>query len=307
VQDYRAIVDRIKGPLAPIFPAFTDDEELDLDSTCKWVDWVVDKGIPMLWLTPGTSRYFSMTDQEIFDFTEAVGQTVKGRCIFIAATNFHWPVREARRYIEHAATVGADIVKVTGNWLGNPSLDRSAEFHKSVAADSPLPLFAYTLTMPGHTPGLTTELLERILDMPQYVGMKNDSGDFYEHRAYLATIKQHGARFTPMTGGSMMSFLWGYDFGAQAFCSAYGVMAPEVPNAFYKHLIEGRRDEALQIVRDHEEDLMVKWPGFGWAGLRAALVFQGFHPSRQERYPQPTLTDEQAEKVKAYMVEKGML
>ena len=306
MQDYRAIVDRIKGPLSPVFPAFSDDEKLDLDSTCKWVDWVVDQGIPMLWLTPGTSRYFSMTDQEIYAFTEAVAQTVKGRCVFIAATNFHWPVHEVRRYIEHAANVGADIVKVTGNWFGNPSLDRSVEFHKAVAADSPLPLFAYTLPF-GTNLGMSTDLLARILDMPQYVGMKNDSGDFYEHRAYLATIKQHGARFVPMTGGSMMSFLWGYDFGAQAFCSAYGVMAPKVPIAFHKHLIEGRRDEALQIVRDHEEELMAKWAGFGWFGLRAALVFKGFHPSWQERYPHVTLTDEQAAKVKAYMIDKGML
>ncbi len=180
------------------------------------------------------------------------------------------------------------------------------KFHKAVAVDSPLPLFAYTLPV-GATLGMSTELLERILDMLQYVGMKNDSGDFYEHRAYLATVKQHGARFTPMTGGSMMSFLWGYDFGAQAFCAAYGVMAPQVPIAFYKHLIEGRRDEALKIVTDHEEDLMVKWAGFGWFGLRASLVFKGFHPSWHERYPQTSLTDEQAAKVKAYMLEKGYL
>ena len=50
MQDYRAIVDRIRGPLAPIFPAFTADERLDLDSTCKWADWVVEQGIPLLWL-----------------------------------------------------------------------------------------------------------------------------------------------------------------------------------------------------------------------------------------------------------------
>ena len=33
----------------------------------------------------------------------------------------------------------------------------------------------------------------------------------------------------------------------------------------------------------------------------------GFHPSWRERYPHVTLTDEQAEKVKAYMIEKGVL
>ncbi len=101
MQNYRDIVDRIKGPLCPVFPAFGDDDKLDLDSTCKWVDWVVDQGLPMIWLTPGTTRYFSLTDQEIFDLTEAVGQAINGRCLFITATNFHWPVHEVRRYIEH--------------------------------------------------------------------------------------------------------------------------------------------------------------------------------------------------------------
>jgi len=309
VQDYRAIVDRIRGPLAPVLPAFAADEKLDLDSTCKWADWVVGQGMPLLWLTPGTSRYACLTDQEVFDFTQAIGQAVKDRCIFIAATNRHWPVHQVRKYIEHAADVGADVVKVNSSWLHNPSFDRSVEFHQAVAADSPLPLFAYTASVRGSAGmGMTTELLDRILDMPQYVGMKNDSGDFYEHRAYLATIKKHGARFTPMTGGSMMSFLWGCDFGAQAFCSAYGIMAPQTPIAFYDHLIASRRDEALAIVKDEEEVLLDAWVDFGgWYGLRAALVFMGLYPSWQERYPFTALTDDQAEKVKAYLVQKELL
>ena len=138
-------------------------------------------------------------------------------------------------------------------------------------------------------------------------GIINTAPEKWEHMAYLATIKKHGAAFEPLTGGSMMSFLWGYDFGAGAFCSAYGVFAPQVPIAFYKHLVEGRRAEARAIVKDHEEALMNDLSGIGWAGLRAALVFMGFHKSWQERYPHATLTDEAAARVKAYMVAQGLL
>jgi dihydrodipicolinate synthase/N-acetylneuraminate lyase len=83
------------------------------------------------------------------------------------------------------------------NGAGNE--DVCFSFYRAVAEDSPLPLFAYSL-MPMMTPAL----LRRILDLPQYVGMKNDSGDFYEHRDYLWTIAQQRAKFTAMTGGSLM-------------------------------------------------------------------------------------------------------
>ena len=111
-----------------------------------------------------------------------------------------------------------------------------------------------------------------------------------------------------MTGGSMMSFLWGYDFGAQAFTSGYGIVAPRIPLAFYRHLVEGRRDEALQIVKDYEEPMIAEFADIGgWAALRAAQVFLGFYGSWRERYPWPTLTEEQAQKVKAHLEAKGLL
>ena len=34
-------------------------------------------------------------------------------------------------------------------------------------------------------------------ELPQFVGMKNDSGDFEEHRDYLATIREHGKSVFP--------------------------------------------------------------------------------------------------------------
>jgi 4-hydroxy-tetrahydrodipicolinate synthase len=302
MQDYRAIVDRIKGPLVPIIPAFSRDEVLDVDATCKWLNWEIEQGIGLFWLT-GSSRYFSLTDEEVFDLTKAVAEVAKGRALLIGATNFHWPIHMCRRYLEHAARHGAEIV--TLHMLYGDNDDRIFEFYKAVAEGSPLPLFAYTI--PGSN-SITPKLLNRILDLPQFVGMKNDAGDFYEHRAFLWTIKQHGARFTPMTGGSMMSFLFGYEFGAQAFTAAYGIAAPSIPLQFYKHLVEGRRDEALQIVKDYEEPMLTAFEDIGgWAALKATMVFRGFYETWQERFPVRTLTDADAQRVKAHLEGQGLL
>ena len=35
------------GPLVPILTAFEEDDRLDIDSTCKWVDWLITKGIKL--------------------------------------------------------------------------------------------------------------------------------------------------------------------------------------------------------------------------------------------------------------------
>ncbi len=308
INDYRAIVERLKGPLVPITPAFTKNEDLDLDSTQRWLQWIVGSGIPMVWLTYGTSRYCSLTDQEIFDLTSAVGQVTRGRCIFIAATNFHWPVHQCRRYLKHAADCGADVVKIQGNWPWNPSEEDVFQYYRAVSDGSPLPLFAYTIKTPSVIAGMSDALLRRIIELPQFVGMKNDSGDFYEHRAYLATIRECGGRFVAMTGGSMMSFLWGYDFGAKAFTSAYGMIDPATPLAFYRHLVAGQRDEALAIVRDREDPMIDALAGIGgWLALREGLVLKGLFASRRERFPISTLTVEKAEQAKAFFEKNGLI
>lgn len=56
---------KIAGPLVPIMPAFGANEKLDLESTCKWVEWQIASGIRNFWTTYGTSHYMSLTDDEI--------------------------------------------------------------------------------------------------------------------------------------------------------------------------------------------------------------------------------------------------
>ncbi len=308
MQDYRSIVDELKGPLVPILPAFTEQDELDYESTCRWVDWVVDSGIRLLWLTCGTSRYASLTDREIWYLTKAIAEVTRGRALLIAGTNLHWPVGECRRFVDHAAACGASIVKVQPYWQWNPSDDDVFNYYQAIAQDSALPLFAYALPMRNGGPSIGSSLFQRILGLPQFVGMKNDAGDFYEHREYLAMVRESKNRFVVMTGGSMMSFLWGYDFGAQAFCSAFGIIAPQVPLDFYQHLCAGRREEALSIVTEDEEPLVEALAGLGgWGALRVGLVLKGFYSSWRERFPVRTLTDAEAQIVKQYLEAKDLL
>ncbi len=42
MNQFRAFARTIRGPLVPILAAFDEEERLDIDSTCRWVSWLLD-------------------------------------------------------------------------------------------------------------------------------------------------------------------------------------------------------------------------------------------------------------------------
>jgi 4-hydroxy-tetrahydrodipicolinate synthase len=311
MRDYRAIVDDIRGPLVPILPAFAEDDALDIDSTCNWVDWLIGEGIRLFWTTQGTTHFWCLTDAEVRDLTRALAQVTRGRAVLIASSRLNWSTRETIEFVHLAAEWGADIAKLQVDWSFNPKEDLVFEHYRAVAQASPIPLFAYTAAVPAVTGGMSTELLKRILDLPQFVGMKNDSGDFYEHASYLRAIREHGARFTPVTGGSMESFLHGHPFGARAFAVAVGIAAPQIPIAFHRRLEEGDQAGAVEIVRKHEQPIVAAFSSLGPAlhlsCWRVAAWLKGRFASYRTRFPLRALTAEEVEWARRCLADAGLL
>lgn len=304
------LAERLAGPLVPVMPAFRDDETLDLDATARWIDGLVGAGIPLFWTTYGTSHYFSLSDREIEDLTAAVGEVTRGRAVFIASTQFHWPLEQCVAFSEHAARHGVDAVKVQIDWRLRPAEDLVLARYRTIAERSPLPLLAYALgggTFGAGIGGPSAELFRRWLDMPAIVGMKNDAGDFYEQSVFLAAVRASARRFEVITGGSMESFLHGQRFGQRAYAVALAMLAPDLVLQFDRAVASGDLDAATRIVRDIEQPFTAAITPFGhWAALHEALRALGHFPSRAVRYPLRTLTDDDAGRVGETIEQLGL-
>lgn len=277
----------IVGPLVPVMPAFSAGEQLDLASTCRWVEWQLAAGIRNFWTTYGTSHYMSLTDEEIYALNQTVAGVTRGRATFIASTNFGWPVAKCLEFIASARTWGATAVKVQVDWRWNPHADAVFDYYERIARDSALPLFAYTLATPN-IKGINRRLLERILTLPRFIGLKNDSGDFYEQCDYLRGVRLAGRDFNVMTGGSMASFLHNHQFGARAFATGVGIVYPQVALRFYAALRSGRTAACARIVRECEEpfnDLYARVSVWHWACYHTMLKELGLFRSDQLRFP----------------------
>ena len=299
----RSIVDRIRGLLVPIMPAYTAGGKLDLDSTCGWMDWLVARGVRMFWMTPGTTRYKNLSDDEINALTRAAAAVTKGRAVLITCTQFGWTADQCIRYAELSRECGADIVKVTCNWGLKPDVDEVFELNRKVAEASPLPLFTYAL------PGFPHAFLERILDLPQFVGIKNDSGNYRPHTDMLRLIRLRGATFSCMTGGSMKPYLLVHPLGSRAFADIrVAGVAPRIVLKFARLMEEQKIYKAARIVQDYEEPLRAALSALSFRHpYRTCLYVAGHFKSDFERNPDHALRPDELPLVRQALESLGLL
>lgn len=299
------IVERIRGPVVPILPAFAADEGLDLESTTRWVEWLLSSGIPIVWTTYGTSHFMMLDDREIHALTEAVAAATKGRAVFIASTAYHWSTAQCISFTEFCGRAGVDVVKVQVDWRMRPSNQSVIEHYQRIAASSPVPLFAYSLGQgllgsAADITGLATTTLEALLTAGAIIGMKNDSGDFYEQARYLEVARRLNRRFEPVTGGSMAAFLFGHLLGARAFATGVGMIAPHWALEFWRCLERSAIDQAATIVVEREEPVKSLFGSMGgWSAYRYALSSLGFFASDQVRFPFAPVTPGQRAEIDA--------
>lgn len=284
-NDFKETIERMKGVLAPIMPAFHDDGSLDLTSTCRWIDWMIKGGIKNFWTTFGTSHYFSLTDKEVYTLTKAVGEIINSRAIFIAAAPNHWPVYEIKSFISYAEKSGANVVKIMPDNRFDAKNTRAIEFHKAIAKDSPLPLLSYTLGIPT---AMSVDLLKEIIAIDEFIGMKNDSGDFYVNCKYLRVARENDPSFMIITGGTTSSYMHGVKFGQTFYADVMAMFNPKKAIECMNYINSGDFSAATEIIKLYEEPIIKLsevLPGSHWSAYHSILKVKGLFESNYVRYP----------------------
>jgi len=290
MHPYREYARTLRGPLVPVLAAFGEDESLDIDSTCKWVDWLIQKGLKLFWTTYGTTHFMSMTDAEVLDLTKALAQVTRGRATLIASTPRQWATTACIEFTELAARCGADVAKLQLDWNFSFKPDQLMEHYGAIAARSPLPLFAYTLGGAG----VDAALLKQIIDIPQFIGMKNDTDDFYGQEKYLATVRRHSSvdEFHVVTGGGLSSVSLTYDLGVRMYGDTTPWFAPSLSLRLYEDFKRGGRGLVNRFLAELEEPLFFEhWPNVGagghWTWGHIVGHELGLFKSPQVRFPLP--------------------
>jgi dihydrodipicolinate synthase/N-acetylneuraminate lyase len=142
----------------------------------------------------------------------------------------------------------------------------------------------------GGTVQYSLDLLERLIELPGVVGMKEECMDGgYAYRLH----RRLAGKCAIIGAGGMRNFMRDFHAGANAYLVGVGSFFPKVALAFYRAMMANDVERAHAIVRAYEDPYFDVAVQLGWhAQLKEMLSLFDLMPPH-ERAPLPRLNAEQ--------------
>lgn len=302
---------KLRGPVVAMTTHFKEDLSLDLDAMRRLTEYYVQCGVPTVICDGSTGEFFSLTEDERKQVIRTVVDTAAGRMTVIAGTA-HSGTEICIELTKYAQDIGADGVMITPPYYGynEGGLACLASHYEQVARASEIGIVIYFS-------GTVLPLVQDILAKPELMltlieaadghvaAFKDASGNFSFHRDVCLLLQD---RVAVMGSAGMNYFLWGHMFGCPCSLTGLGNIWPHVELDFYRHLENGRRDEALAIVLEKDLPYLkacMKTSRY-WACVKALQGMVGL-PSGPMRGPLLPITEEQAEMLRRVCTEIGLM
>ncbi|MFJ6281249.1 dihydrodipicolinate synthase family protein [Arthrobacter subterraneus] len=238
----------LKGviPVAPT--AFTEDEELDLESQKRIVDYLVDAGSDAICVLANFSEQFSLTDEERESVVAATMNQADNR-IPVCVTTSHYSARIAAERSQQAQEQGAAMVMLMPPFVGSSitvSEEGVLEYFKRVADNLDVPIMVQDAPM-SPTP-LSVELLARLAkEVPQVRYAKIEiAGAAEKIRSLVGAAGE--ALPGPFDGEESVTLIPDLEAGAQGTMSS-GMIPDKLGQIVHKFLA-GERAAAEEMWED---------------------------------------------------------
>ena len=304
--------DRLRGPVVAMTTHFKEDYSLDLEAVERLTAFYVEQRVPTVIVTGSTGEYGALKDEERRAVQKIAIETARGSGMTVIAGISDMASLKCIEHAEIAEKLGADGAMLTPplaatNGGGFPALQRH---YDAVTSATQIGIVIY---FSGAVLWQVREIIARpqlMLDLVascngHAAGFKDASGSFPFYRQHSQLLK---GKVATMGSAGMNYYLWGHEFGSPCFLTGLGNIWPKWEIDFYNHLVEGRRDEAVKIVK--EKDLpylaVTKETGRYWACVKALQEMIGL-PGGKMRPPLMECTSEQREKLKKVCTEIGLM
>ncbi|MBI5879755.1 MAG: dihydrodipicolinate synthase family protein [Chloroflexi bacterium] len=179
----------LKGICPAIVTPFDSRGDFDPAAMRRIVQHQLAAGVDGFYVGGGTGEGLLLTRAEREALLETVIDEVRGRALVIAHIGA-FQTAETLALARHASDIGADaIAALPPGYFYRPDATGLVRYYTAVAEASRVPLLVYNI--PQRTGiGMTRELLDRLLAIPNIVGMKDSSGNVYALGLFFAGGKQ---------------------------------------------------------------------------------------------------------------------
>ena len=231
-----------------VFPAITtqmhEDGSLDLAATAAHADALIDSGVSGLVFLGSLGENQSLAPGEKRDLMAAMIEAVDGRVPVLSGVA-EASLSEACRYARDLEALGADGYMLMPPMVyKSPDPRESLHHFRSVARASGLPVMIYNNPISyGHD--LTPELFAELADQPNFVALKESSGNTRRLTDLHNTVGDRYALFTGVDDLALESAILGID----GWVAGSGIAFPAENQCFWDLTRSGEWDKARAIYR----------------------------------------------------------
>lgn len=279
----------LAGNFPIVATPFSDDDELDLDSTRALLDYLIAQGVHGLVILANASESFALGDVERDQLTRLTIQHVAGR-VPVVVTVSHYSTRIAVRRSIEAEQLGAGAIMALPPFYGSwsPNLDGTFEHFRQIAGAVRLPVIIQDHPVSGvvmPAPFLTRLATE--LETIQYFKIETPDAP----GKIAGVLQSAGTSVTGIFGG-MNGVLLLQELDAGACGTMPSSSLPGVFSQVCEAFRSGQRDNAVALFNRYLPLINFEIRLGGRNAAKEILASQGVIQSARVRSPGPNRLDD---------------
>jgi len=220
--------------------------------------------------------------------------------------------QEARRHVEDAEAAGADAVLIFPpfSWGLSQDVEVAVRHHRIATEASDLPLFLYQAGVGAGAMAYKPEVLARLAQLPNVVGIKEGSWETSAYEAHRRLVKQVAPQVLMMASGDEHLFSC-FALGTDGSQVSLACVAPEFIAGIYRAILAGDLESARgwnDRIYPLAKAVYGTAPGsHATARLKACLKLLGRIPDDRMRAPMGPLPAEEIAMLHGALQASGLL
>lgn len=222
-------------------PTPTDERDIDTRALETYTSHLVNDGVHGLFPCGSIGEFSSLTESQRSQVLETVADHSGDVPVLAGCGDTN--AASVRSHVEAAAEAGADAAVVVTPYYLSTTQSGLQRFFDAVADDSPLPIILYNIpALTGET--LSVDLVVRLADHPNVVGLKDTSGDL---TFLYDVVESTPASFTVFQGASELAIA-SLDAGADGMIAGPANVFPRAVARLYDSYRAGDRTRAEELM-----------------------------------------------------------
>lgn len=231
----------IRGVVPPIVTPVDENERVDEAALRRVVDYIIKGGVHGILAMGSNGEFFGLEKEEHYRALSIILDQAAGRVpVYMGVADI--TTRECVKTAKRAEELGAQAITILPPMFLTPNEEELFQHFKAIAEATSLPVLLYN--NPDKVKNnISVNLLLRLTEIPNIVGMKDSSGDMTLTAEYIRVTRDKD--FKIFAGRDVM-ILGSMVYGAVGAVASTANIVPELVVEIYEKYVAGDMDGARE-------------------------------------------------------------